>query len=110
MSHAQKDNVKVNFHDPDEFLDELRKDHERVERLIVRITVRRRYVQPFVHVAVIASAVVDNFIVTLEQRVGETFVGDDASSPITAKIRASLDHLTAEATKLGLEVRTGVFE
>jgi hypothetical protein len=110
VSDAQKDHVKVNFHDPDEFLDELRKDHERVQRQIVRITVRRRYVQPFVHVAVIATAVVGNFVVALEHRIGETFPGDEAGTPIPAKVRAALDHITAEATKLGLEIRAGVFE
>lgn len=110
MSNARKDQMKVNFHDPDEFLDEVRKDHERVERRIVRITVRWQYVQPFVHVAVIATTVVGNFVVALEHRIGETFAGDEAGSPIPAKVRAALDHLTTEAVKLGLEVRAGVFE
>jgi hypothetical protein len=109
VSEATKAAVKVNFHDPDEFLEELRRDHDRVDRQILRVTVRRRYAPPFVHVAVLATAVVGTVVVTLEHRVGEMFPGDEAGSPIPGKIQSSIDRLTAEATKLGLEVRAGVF-
>lgn len=102
--------VRVNFNDPDDFLAELRKDHDCIDRSILRITVRRRYAPPFVHVSVVASAVVGTTVVSLDQRIGETFAGDEAGSPIPAKVRAALDHLTTEAEKLGLEVRAGVFE
>jgi hypothetical protein len=110
VNDAQKTPVKVNFHDPDEFLDELRKDQDRIDRKLLRVTVRRRYAPPFVHVAVVATAVVGNSVVTLEHRVGEVFAGDEAGSSIPGKIQAGLDRLTAEAEKLGLEVRAGVFE
>ncbi len=102
--------VKVSFHDAEEFLDELRKDHDRIDRKLLRVTVRRRYAPPFVHVAVVATAVVGNSVVTLEHRVGEVFAGDEAGSPIPGRIQATLDRLAAEAEKLGLEVRAGVFE
>ena len=110
MSETNTTAVKVNFHDPDEFLDELRKDRDRIDRNILRVTVRRRYAPPFVHVAVVATAVVGNTVVTLEQRLGEVFAGDEAGSPIPNKIQTALDRLTAAAVKLGLEVRAGVFE
>jgi hypothetical protein len=109
VSDTHKTVVKVNFHDPDEFLGEIRKDHDRIDRKLLRVTVRRRYAPPFVHVAVVATAVVGNSVVTLEHRVGEVFAGDEAGSPIPGKIQATLDRLTAEAELLGLEVRAGVF-
>lgn len=101
--------VKVNFNDPDEFLAEVRKDHDRIDRGILRITVRRRYAPPFVHVSVVASAVIGTTVVSLDHRIGETFVGDEQGA-IQRKIQTALDRLGEEAGKLGLEVRTGVFE
>jgi hypothetical protein len=102
--------VKVNFHDSSEFFDELRKDQDRIDRKILRITVRRRYAPPFVNVSVVATALVGITIVVLEHRVGEVFAGDEKGSPIPAKIQACLDRMTTAAEKLGLEVRAGVFE
>ena len=48
--------IAVNFHDPDEFMTEIRFDKDRIDRGILRITVRRRYGNPFVTVSVVAMA------------------------------------------------------
>lgn len=110
MSQQNATMVNVNFNDPDEFLEEVRKDTDRIERRILRLTVRRRYAQPFVHVAVVATAVVGNTVVHLEHRIGEAFFGDENADGLTTKTQAALDKLTEAAKALGLEVRAGVYE
>lgn len=110
MSQQNPTAVRVNFNDPDEFLDEVRKDRDRIDRSILRLTVRRRYAQPFVHIAVVATAVVCGTVVRLEQRIGEAFFGDEKADGLTARIQAALDKITEAAKGLGLEVRAGVYE
>jgi hypothetical protein len=110
MSHQNPPTLTVGFNDPDEFLDEVRKDIDRIERKILRVTVRRRYAQPFVHVAVVATAVVGNTAIHLEQRIGEAFFGDEKADGLTTKTQAALDKIGEAAKGLGLEVRAGVFE
>ncbi|HEX4613617.1 MAG TPA: hypothetical protein VH092_35875, partial [Urbifossiella sp.] len=72
--------VAVAFHDPEEFLAELRQDRERIDRAILRVTVRRRYGSPFVTVSVVATAAVEGVLVKLEQRIGEAFAGDEKTT------------------------------
>jgi hypothetical protein len=100
----------VGFNDPNEFLAELRIDRERVERHILRLTVRRRYGEPFVTVSVVATAVVEGLVVKLEHRVGEAFAGDEKANGLSAKTQVVMQMLTDEASVLGLEVRAGVYE
>lgn len=102
--------IAVCFNDPDEFLDEVRRDRNRVARGILRLTVRRRYGNPFVTVAVVASAMIENTVVRLDHRVGEAFAGDEAANGLAAKAQAVLDKLAEAARNLGLEVRAGVYE
>lgn len=110
MSQQNPTTVRVKFNDLAEFFEEVRKDRDRIDRGILRLTVRRRYAQPFVHVAVVASAVIGNTVVHLEQRIGEAFFGDEKADGLTTKTQAALDKLTEEAKGLGLEVRAGVYE
>lgn len=102
--------ITVSFNDPDEFLAELGRDLERIDRKILRVTVRRRYGQPFVTVAVLATAAVGGTLVKLEHRVGECFAGDERATGLANKTQTALDRLTVAATALGLDVRAGVFE
>ena len=110
MTQAKLIPPTVSFHDPDEFLDELRHDKDRVERNILRLTVRRRYGEPFVTVSVVATAVIEGAVVKLEHRIGEAFAGDEKAIGIAAKTQTVLDKLSTTAKDLGLEVRTGVYE
>lgn len=100
----------VIFNDPDEFLEELRRDRDRVDRQILRLTVRRRYGEPFVVVSVVATARVEGMLVKLEHRVGEAFAGDEKANGLAAKTRLVLDKVSDAAKALGLDVRAGVYE
>lgn len=102
--------IAVSFHDPDEFLAELRLDKDRIDRGILRVTVRRRYGNPLVTVAVVATATVGGTLVRLEHRVGEAFAGDEKATGLADKTRAALDTLTRAGESLGLNVRAGVYE
>jgi hypothetical protein len=110
MSQQNPTTVRVKFNDLAEFLEEVRKDRDRIDRGILRLTVRRRYAQPFVHVAVVATAVVGSTVVHLEHRIGEAFFGDEKADGLSARTQAALDNLTEAGKALGLEVRAGVFE
>lgn len=102
--------IVVSFHDPDEFLTELRTDKDRIDRGILRVTVRRRYGSPFVTVSVVATATVEGVLVKLEHRIGEAFAGDEKVNGLTDKAQAALDTLTGAGKSFGLDVRAGVFE
>lgn len=102
--------VTVAFNDPDEFLEEIRCDRTRIDRGILRLTVRRRYGEPFVTVSVIATVTVENTVVVLDHRVGESFAGHERSNGLAAKTQTVLDKLTEAGKALGLEVRAGVYE
>lgn len=102
--------VGVGFNDLDEYLAELTKDRGRIERQILRITVRRRYGAPFVTVTVVATAVIGGRVVKLERLVGEAFAGDERADGLAAKTKAILDRLTEAGASLGLDVRAGVYE
>lgn len=102
--------VVVSFHDPDEFLTELTLDKDRIDRGILRLTVRRRYASPFVTVSVVATATVEGVVVKLEHRIGEAFAGDEKANGLTDKAQAALGKLTEAGKSLNLDVRAGVFE
>ncbi len=102
--------IAVSFHDLEEYLAELRIDKDRIDRGILRVTVRRRYGSPFVTVSVVATATVEGVLVKLEHRVGEAFAGDEKANGLTDKAQAVLDKLTEIGKSLGLDVRAGVFE
>ena len=102
--------IAVSFHDPDEFLTELRLDEDRIDRDILRVTVRRRYGNPFVTVSVVATTSIEGTLVKLEHRIGEAFAGDEKAHGLIDKAQAALDTLTEVGKSLGLDVRAGVFE
>ena len=102
--------IAVSFHDPDEFLAELRLDEDRIDRGILRVTVRRRYGSPFVTVSVVATATIEGTLVKLDHRIGEAFAGDEKTNGLTDKAQSVLDSLTGAGKSLGLDVRSGVFE
>jgi hypothetical protein len=102
--------IAVSFHTPDEFLAELRLDKDRIDRGILRVTVRRRYGNPFVTVSVVATATVGGTLVKLEHRIGDAFAGDEKATGLAEKTQAALDTLTEAGKTLGLDVRAGVFE
>lgn len=102
--------LTVAFNDPEEFLTEIRQDRDRIDRQILRITVRRRYGEPFVTVSVVATAAVEGTVVKLEHRVGEAFAGDARANGLAAKTQTVLDKLADAGKALGLDVRAGIYE
>jgi hypothetical protein len=110
MTHAKATPLTVSFHDPDEFLEEVGRDRGKVERNILRLTVRRRYGEPFVTVTVVATAVIEGVVVKLEHRIGEAFAGDEKATGLAIKTKTVLDKLSGAGKALGLEARAGVYE
>lgn len=102
--------IGISFHDINEFLAELRLDNDRIDRNILRVTVRRRYGSPFVTVSVVATATIGGVLVKLDHRIGEAFAGDEKATGLTDKTQAALGRLTEAGKSLGLDVRAGVFE
>ena len=102
--------ITVSFYDLGEYLAELRLDKDRIDRGILRVTVRRRYGSPFVTVSVVATVTVEGLLVKLEHRIGEAFAGDEKANGLTDKAQVALDTLTEAGKSLGLDVRAGVFE
>ena len=100
----------VVFNDQAEFLTEIRQDRDRIERQILRLTVRRQYGNPFITISVVATVAIADTIVKLDHRVGECFVGDEKAKGMEDKIRTTLDKITDAGKKLGLDVRAGVYE
>ncbi len=103
--------MKVQFHAIEEFLTEITRDRECIDRGILRITVLRRFHDPFVHIFLLATAVIDRTVVRLDHRLGECFASDaTAAAGIGKKAEELMNRLHREAEQLGLEVRAGVFE
>lgn len=103
--------MNVLFNDAGEFLAELHLDADKVDRKILRLTIRRRCHQPFVYVSVMGTVVIGRTVVTLDHRLGETFIGEDLKhSEVGNRAEALLARISQAAGELGLEVRAGVFE
>jgi hypothetical protein len=99
----------VKFTSTDEFLLELRRDVAAVERKIIRITCRYRSEYPMTGVAVLASFVVADRVVSLESRCG-SYLFDTDQGEVKTRAEERLSLLTKAAEELGLEVRSGSYE
>jgi hypothetical protein len=103
--------MKVQFHAIEEFLREITRDRDRIDRGILWVTILRRFHDPFVHMSLLATAVIGSTIVRLDQRLGECFAADaTAAAGIGKKGDEHMARLGKEAERLRLEVRTGFFE
>lgn len=102
----------VRFNDANEFLKELAKDRDHVERRIVRLTNLYRpsqRVPSIQHLSVVATTRVGRELVRLETYCGDLWnLGRDQSVLDKAKVL----HQTIEdgCASLGLEVRSGVLD
>jgi hypothetical protein len=101
----------VKFNDPSEFVRELRRDREKIERKILRLTCGHRHEYPMTVLTVLATALVGSVVVRLERRCGSYMTGDSNGMDQTlAAVRADCKLVEAAAHELGLEVRAGVYE
>lgn len=103
--------AKVRFHQVSEFLEELRKDHDKVDRGLVRVTFRTDYSTPMHTASVIASALISGVVVTVERRCGVYMFKDTPESrAVWDTAEANAEAIRKECAELQLEVRSGVFE
>ena len=101
----------VRFHTIDQFLNELRRDARLIERRILRVTLRRKYVPPMTTVTLVATAAVGTTAVTYECFLGEVMFRDPTLPPAIHEAgNPILDRFGAFAEEVGLEVRPGVYE
>lgn len=104
--------VLVKFTGTDEFLSELALQLRHIDSGIVRVTISWRQALPFTTVRVIASFVtVGGQLVKLDRHVGE-YMSADGPDGKEVRERADkiADAIRAEAAKLKLETRAGIFE
>jgi len=97
----------------EEFLDELEKDADQVERGIVRLTNRYRPRQDISAVrflSVVATARVGQDILRLEVPCGQLFGIDPHDKEAVEKAEAIRGIIRRTCERLGLEVRAGVLE
>jgi hypothetical protein len=99
------------FHQVDEFIEELRRDRDKIDRGLVRVTCRHTRGTPMYSLTVVASAIVGNVVLLLERRCGEYMFPDDGPGrQVRDKAEQYAAALQAECQALGLETRSGVFE
>jgi len=104
---------KVNFHYVDEFLKELDKDRSAIERGIVRVTLayeQPKPAYPIIAVKVVASAVVEGFLIELRQDCGSYLGEHDSASKqgCLDKGQAIVDKVEAFAQQQQLQTRAGM--
>lgn len=103
--------LRVRFTEPDEFLAELQRDRDVVERRIVRVT---KTVRPLMNgtihrVAVEASAIVEGRPLLFAQQIGDLW-GQARDVEVQERAAALIDVLEAGILELELEARPGFLE
>lgn len=103
----------VRFNAPEEFVEELARDADRVHRRIVRVTCRysaSRLSPNIHHLSVVASALVDGQVIQLERYVGDIWRIPEEDGKVYAQRDQVMGELAQRLAALGLEVRAGVLE
>lgn len=103
--------VKIHFTDPDEFIEELTKDREAVDRKIVRITLEHKMATNDVlfNVSLLATARFHGDIVRLERFCGQ-YMKSEGDNQTLARTHELVEKLSGQCQDPGLEVRAGVIE
>lgn len=102
----------VRFNQVEEFLEELAKDKDHIERGIVRLTNLyrpSRQVPSIQHLSVVATMRVGRDIIRLEVYCGDLW-HLDRDQPVLDRAKALHTTLEEGCARLGLEVRAGVLE
>lgn len=100
----------VRFNDNGEFIENLTKDRESVDRRIVRVTTLYRqstFAASIRHLTVVATTRISGELVRLEVYCGDLW-GLGKDKPILDKAEALQHILTNRCAELGLEVRSGL--
>ncbi len=103
----------VKFNSAQEFLKELEKDKDKVERRIVRLVyvwVPSRLSSNIQHLSVVATARVEGLVYRLDRYCGDVWQIDGQDEPVKKKAEETSKLLSDGCAALGLEVRNGLFE
>jgi hypothetical protein len=101
----------VHFSVPDEFLEELAKDRNRVHRGIVRVAYRvtpSRASPAISSLSVVATAMVDGQVYRLEVSCGDLWHIGEVDRAVQEKAEKIRKRIEEECRQLGLEIRGGV--
>jgi len=104
--------MKVIFNEPKEFIEELRKEKDRVHRRIVRVTIRLKKAETALgaaafQIAVVATCRAGDELIVLEKPCGSCFILNDE---VRKRANEVIEQLKKEIEEVGLEVRGGMYE
>lgn len=103
----------VRFSYPDDLLEELEKDKEKVDRGIVRLvySFKPSKVSPNItHMSIVATAQVEGQVYRLEHYCGDLWHIEGQDQPVHDKGKKATEQLEEGCKALGLEVRGGSIE
>jgi hypothetical protein len=103
----------VKFNSAQEFLKELEKDKDKVERRIVRLVYQwtpSKLSPNIQHLSVVATARVEGEVYRLDRYCGDVWQIDGQDEPVKKKAEETSKVLGEGCAALGLEVRSGCFE
>mgnify|MGYP007059567413 CR=1 FL=1 len=69
--------MKVQFHSVDEFLAEITRDVDRLDRKILRVSIMQRCSHPFLEISMVSTVVVGGVVVRLDRRIDSCFFCDE---------------------------------
>jgi hypothetical protein len=101
----------VHFSVPDDFLEELAKDRDRVHRGIVRVAYRvtpGRASPNISHLSVVATALVEGQVYRLEAPCGNLWHIGEEDRAVQEKAEKIRERIEEACRQLGLEIRGGV--
>jgi len=105
---------KVHFHHVDEFLQELKKDVDRIDGKIVRTTHREKSapITPNIkQLAISAGAVIDGYLIELNEVVGDLWGHrSENEDAVIAKADEIIKRIEEFCLVNDLEIRTGIFD
>jgi hypothetical protein len=101
----------VKFNDLSEFLTELKLVAEKIEGKILRLTCGHRSEYPMTALSVLATALVGNVVLRLENRCGSYLMSEShEAEQVREAVKSGSKLVETAATELGLEVRAGTYE
>lgn len=101
--------MKVQFHSVDEFLAEITRDVDRLDRKILRVSIMQRYSHPFLEISMVSTAVVGGVVVRLDRRIDSCFFCDETElARLRQRAKEQMEAVETSARNLGLEVRAGI--
>jgi hypothetical protein len=104
--------IKVQFHQIDEFLEELTQEREAVTDRILRVTYlhAQHSGMPIVHLSVVAGALVRGVLIEFVQRCGDLWkMRSDSDAQTTQRAEELRRRLEEAAHRLDLQIRRGRF-